>query len=236
MRRILCILAGGESRRFNGSKLDIRIANEPIIAYTKRRLTGTRSSSWETWLSLGPNQALPAGAGLFQRIIRDFVSFRGPLPGMLCAMNQVAGAGRAPERLYMTNAPANTASAEIVFVPADMPTVQRRTVEAMLESLSKDKELAGVCGKSTLGRRAGSIEPFPSAWRVARALPLLQRAIAGGLYSPSQLGRWPGVATIAIEKSARFVSNINTRDDLTAIQAQLGGKVSAPPASSKSSD
>lgn len=205
MKRIICILAGGRSKRFGSSKLAVRIADRPLISHLNHRLSGAFRSGNEWWLSLAPGQSPPPGSGCCQRWVYDPVSFGGPLPAMEATLN-------AAQQL-----PGAQPSDVVVFVAADMPAVTSDYLRTLLRELRLNRELAGV-----MGWAGEQVEPLPSVWRAGPGLKLVRRAMASGIRSPHRLLRYEKVSTVSVKSNSTLFLNVNRVSDMELVKSTLG--------------
>jgi len=210
MRIIICILAGGASSRFGESKLNIRIGDQPLLAWHRSHLADVEPDEW--WLSLGPNQALPPGADGYDRIVHDEREHCGPLHGIYAAVS------------------AAEAEDGMLILPADMPIPSVQLMQVLCNCLALSPQQAAVMPKWGLGERANEIEPFPSIWRAGPAKQMLSMAIEKGLGGPRQVADWPPVGkTYLHDDSEEVVSqftNINMPEDMAAVEKIVGLPVS----------
>lgn len=225
-RVILCVLAGGQSSRFAGSKLNVYLDGEPILAWQVRRLLGAVGRVIPgraiAWLNLAPRQAVPPGAGAFERHIEDAQPHQGPLAGLAAVLD------------------AAHASDIVTFVPADMPLLTERELRRLAEELAAHPDAAMVMARWSDGPSAERVEPFPCVCRSGAALTLLRRAPHHGVSGPSHLASRPGspdVRCVALHHpdDAEAWMSINTREDLTAVATVLGVKASIAGETSASS-
>lgn len=205
-RTILCLLAGGRSRRFGGPKAHLRLAGEPVLSRHARRLAGVLPGRRALWLSLAPGQRPPPGAGGFERVVTDARRFAGPIEGMLATLN----AARAEDR--------------VVFLPVDMIAMGPGELTRLLLALSRSPQATGVVGRWVNGPWAGRVEPFPSAWRCGPALRLFNRGFAAGVRGPVRLAGWTGVMDMPLggPGDALAWSGVNTREELRAVARRMG--------------
>ncbi len=206
-RTILGILAGGRSRRFGSSKLDITIAGLPILQWQLRRLRlGVRGG---VWLNLSPGQALPAGAGGFDRIVYDRSARRGPLGG-IAAMLAAARSGDI-----------------VVVAPVDMPLIEPAQVLRLVAHLkAAGPSAAAVMWRWAGGEQRGRIEPLPAAWSGGADAPgttLARQAMHAGVLGLNELVGRRSVTCLPIVASEQtcFV-NVNRPKDLNRIAGVLG--------------
>lgn len=206
---ILCILAGGRSSRFGSSKLEVRIAGQPIVAWQANRLGEFGSSPARRWLSVAPGNGFPSGAAAFERYIVDDFAHGGPLR----AMAKIMAAAKAQD--------------VIAVVPADMPALTRFDLSRLLERLPDQGGHGGVMARWDDGPRAGRVEPMPSVWRGGSEL--IHRAIARGLRSVHALSNLPGIVCVPLKHKADQASyaNINRREDVAIMASHLGIEINA---------
>ncbi len=210
-RPILCILAGGRSRRFGTSKLLLRVQGVPILAWLADRLGAALGGP--RWLNVSPSHRgdLPPGAGAFDRVLTDPVAFAGPLRGM---------------QHVLESAPA---SAWVLFAAADMPLVSPVHVRAMCRTLRRQPALAAVMSRWTTGRDAtgeslaGVVEPLPSLWRAGKGARLMRAALQAGMTGPSELASRRSVACqpLGWPRDRSEYTNINHPEDAAVLTSML---------------
>ena len=208
MSLILGVLAGGLGSRFiGGSKVEVRIGDEPIIAWQARRL-GPMCGG-RCWLSLAPGQNKPSGSNLYQQVVVDRFEGIGPLAG-IAALLENAGHENV-----------------VLIIPADMPLIESCDLERLIIALEHAPDCKVVMGRWSDGDRQGTVEPFPSAWRGRTGLALVQKAMAEGLHGPHRLGERSDVLCVplTVKCDGSRYQNINREEDMAAVQNQLGCRV-----------
>lgn len=212
-RVILCVLAGGQSSRFGTSKLNVHLNGEPILAWQVRRLLGAVGRVIPgraiAWLNLAPRQAVPPGAGAFERHIEDAQPHQGPLAGLAAVLESAH------------------ASDIVTFVPADMPLLTERELRRLAEELAEHADAAMVMARWSDGPSAERVEPLPCVCRAGAALALLRRAPHQGVSGPSHLASRPGLPTVRCVTLRHPADtepwmSINTPEDLVTIATVLG--------------
>ncbi len=203
---IICILAGGESRRFGQSKLLVHIDGIPILAWQAARLSQWTPDTAPTqlWLSLPfGNTPLPPGSNAYSCIIRDAFPFQGPLAGIASVLAQ------APQ------------SGIIAFVPADMPLILPQHLDLALDAMTTAAPPARrACFFDPSQNR---IQPLPMLMDLAHAYADVVAAQAQDIHSPSALAKTPGTAqNTSTEETSRPFQSINTPPDMQAIAHALG--------------
>lgn len=210
--RVVCVLAGGRSKRFGRPKTHLRINDEPILAWQARRLTHCFDAA--LWLSLPPesdNPDLPPGSEAYERIVRDLVDYPGPLVAIEYLLTRARYAG----------------VATLFIVPADMPLLTAADLSRLGERLSRDASKAFAMGVMAGGERAGAYQPLPLVCRVENAAPAVAEAVARGERAIKAIGSLPACAHLKLNEDAdaAFTLNINRLEDIAAIEKRLGPNV-----------
>ena len=200
MQIVAGILAGGESRRFPGGKLNVRVNDQPILAWQAGHLRDLLASCGMTstivMASVAPGNRLPTGVDVCDRIVRDAQAHQGPLAGLAAMLD------------------ASDADTTLLVVPADMLLIDASQCVVLLETLADQRAAAAVMWRTTTGNDVGRVQPFPSLWRVARARPIVQDAMTAGRRSPSRLAELDTVALANTDRApaAAFMSMNQHRD------------------------
>ena len=204
MKKILCILAGGQSKRFGRSKLTVAVRGMPILNWLKEQHATLEPDAY--WLSLAPGQTLPPGADAYDRIIYDDQTHQGPLHGIASLLN-AAEPGDA-----------------LIMLPADMPLVKTELLGVLFNCLSLSDQQAGIMLKWALTEKAPLIEPFPSIWRAGVANAIVDKALADGIGGPSQIAHSPafGKTFLHFEEDEIQFRNFNRQVELKALGDLLG--------------
>ncbi len=204
---ILCVLAGGEGRRFGKPKGHATVRGEPAITWLIHRLGRAGGWRWRPWVSLAPHAAAPPAAGVAQRWVNDPLPAHGPLWGMAAVLR----AARAVDR--------------VLFLAVDMPLIDEPLLIELIAAMRRSPAAAGVMGRWGDGPRAGCAEPWPSLWRVGPALGLVEHALARGETGPARLMDRPGVAALPLCSAhhRRAYAGFNSPGEHDVIEALLAG-------------
>lgn len=204
MAIILCILAGGQSKRFGRSKLQVHVDGTPLLQWLREHHAALGADA--IWLSLAPDQPHPAGSEGYDKVILDDQSHQGPLHG-IAAMLHAAAPGDA-----------------LIVLPADMPLVKTELLTVLGNCLNLSDQQAGIMFKWALGPQTGRIEPFPSAWRAGVAEKVIDKAIAEGKGGPSQIADHPAIGKtfLHFEEDEVQFRNFNKQADLKPL-GELSG-------------
>jgi molybdopterin-guanine dinucleotide biosynthesis protein A len=208
---ILCVLAGGESRRFDQSKLDVHIDRQPLLAWQATQLSHWRpfGHAPSLWLSLPfGNTPLPPGHNLYAKTIRDSLPFQGPLAGIKSILDKTPDTGM------------------IAFVPADMPLLQSNHLDMALSAMSQAPGATRACFIKHPGTDQERIEPFPMLMDLAHARQNVANALAKEIKGPSGLAKTPGTGWVTIPDSQSYAfQSINTPLDMQTIAKALNRAV-----------
>jgi molybdenum cofactor guanylyltransferase len=190
----LAILAGGAGSRMGAPKAELRVGEEPILAYLLRRF------AWDgpTMLVTAPGRERPTGHELLAREVVDPVPGQGPLRGVLTALE-------------------NAATDVVIIATVDMPGVGGEQLRWLVGELSRRADALGV-----MTRRGEAVEPFPCAMR-RDGRDALAREIAADRRSVRRLcERSEFVAVDAPrEWGERVWANLNRPEDLEGFARML---------------
>lgn len=215
----LCVLAGGQSRRFGSPKTDVTVDGTPICAWLLGRL---RTFASHSVLSTAIESPSVAGAEAFDQIIADQQPHAGPLAGMHSVVDALSHPSNETEKPSQSTCDI----AFVIFITADMPLVSSDRIHKLVETVQQDEKLVGVMNRWPIEASAGpsqphrgaGVEPFPSVWRIRPALALFDVTLASGVRGPHRLAESEGVACLPIDEGERReFSNINTPEDFAAL-------------------
>ena len=138
----LAILAGGRGERMGKPKSLLRVGDQPILTYLLERF------AWRgpTMLVTSPGRETPPGTDDFDLEIADLVEGRGPVEGVLTALE-------------------SSTTRFLIVASVDMPLVAREQLVWLTERIGEKSGL--------MIQRGTEIEPFPSIFsrkRVGRPL------------------------------------------------------------------
>ena len=194
----LAILAGGEGSRMGRPKGELRVGEEPILAYLLRRF------AWEgpTMLVTAPGREKPPGWELFGREVVDPVGGQGPLRGVLTALE-------------------NATTLLVAVVTIDMPGIRGADLRWLVRTLDAVPKAIGI-----MTTHDSMIEPFPAVYATAAASVVRARIDAGRL-SVRGLADEAGVVTVPVEwdrDDPEVWTNLNRPDDLAAFLKQRSSR------------
>lgn len=190
-RRVSAIvLAGGRSSRFGRDKLAEPVDGRTLLEHA---IETVRPSASEVIVVLAPDAtpAVPSGV----RVARDPAPFEGPLAGLL------AGMGVAREAVVLVTA-------------GDMPDLQSRVVEALLQAV----DVRGV--EAAVLEDAGRPRPLPMALARDAAMREAERLLATGERRLRALVQSLTTTVIAeaswraVDPDGMSLRDIDTPDDL----------------------
>jgi len=194
----LAVLAGGRGDRMGLPKSHLRVERKPILEWLLERM------NWPgpTMLVTAPLVIHPPGSELFDCEAVDPIEGMGPLRGVLTALSHLS-------------------TPLMVVATVDMPCVNRDILTWLIEALAGHPGYKGVfCRARSRGIR--HIEPFPSAFRAAAALPIKERLDNG---RRSVRGLRTHNAFLALEAPPEWPAgawtNLNTQSELRAFEARL---------------
>lgn len=184
----LAILAGGQGVRMGGSKHRLRVRDRPMLDFLVEHLQWPGPKV----LVLRDGSELPPAHERCDRILRDKVPDQGPLRGMLTGLEDAA-------------APA------VLFIPIDMPWLERAHLEYLVAELARRPRAAGAMLQRYLSGEPRT-EPFPSIFRGAAA-PLIREQLERGDLAVRSLA-----SSVAILEAPPWPAdawrNLNTPGDL----------------------
>jgi molybdopterin-guanine dinucleotide biosynthesis protein A len=186
------VLAGGRSVRFGGEKAVAVLEGRPLLAWAEQRL---RTVCANVAINVRPGTESEAAAKALE------------LPTLYDAPGDAAGplAGVKAGLIWAEGQGAST----LAVSPCDAPLLPDDLYARLLEC-------AG--GGAAMAETADGRQPLCAVWPVT-ALPLVREALAGGAHPPTwQVLERLGARKLFFEPPEVF-ANINTRDDLAAVEA-----------------
>lgn len=190
------VLAGGRSVRFGGEKAVAVFRGKPLLSWAVERLRSTCTQIGANVRSGTEAEALAHSAGL-PTIYDAPGDALGPLAGVKAGLIW-----------------AETLGARVLAVsPCDAPLLPDDLFVRLLENAQ---------GGAAMAETSDGRQPLCALWPVT-ALPVVREALAGGAHPPTwQVLVGLGARQVFFERSAAF-ANINTRDDLAAVEAWPSG-------------
>jgi molybdenum cofactor guanylyltransferase len=194
MTTTLAILAGGEGRRMGRPKAELRVGDQPILAYLLDRF------NWDgpTLLVTAPGRERPPGADRFAQELSDPTSGEGPLRGVVTAMEAVS-------------------SELLIVTTCDMPLVGKEQLLWLDAELSRRPE-----AQLIMLTRGLQLEPFPLAIRDS-ARHVASRHYAQGARGVRSLAALDGAVVLAAPEDwlPEVWTNLNTPEDLDLFSGRV---------------
>lgn len=186
------VLAGGRSVRFGGEKAVARFAGKPLLEWAVERL---RSVCTHVAANVRPGteaEALAKNLGL--PVLHDEAGDAlGPLAGVKVGLAWAGGLG----------------ARTLAVSPCDAPLLPADLYVRLLERAE---------GGAAMAETSDGLEPLCALWPVS-ALPIVRDALAGGSHPPTwRVLERAGARKVFFESREAF-ANVNTRDDLAALEA-----------------
>lgn len=207
----LAILAGGRGSRMGGTKDRLAVGGRPILLH----LLSQARHDGPTMLVTSPEHPRPIGWDRFDRVAFDPVVGEGPLAGLLAGLKAAA-------------------TPVVCFLSVDMPGVGAQQLQWLRVALVDRPTVAGLlCRRHVKEVSVGAVEPianpsavepFPSAFRVALALPILTAHWEADRRSLRSLLDLPSVEPVDVPSdwSADVWANLNRPSDLTKTGVKMG--------------
>jgi len=226
---ILCVLAGGRSRRFRAStrsgqsKLNIRIGDQPVLAWLLQRLGPALVAELHRLrlVASGPASPLPMRVARYERSANfpekkvssppsarlhrwlNLVPGLQTPPGASCFERWIVDAQAyagplAGMRTVLHEACALGAESRVVFVGVDAPAISEPLVARMLRRSAQAPDAIAVMGARMSDAHHRIVEPLPSVWRAGAGVELIDRAMQQNVRGPSRLAGRAGVVLESI--------------------------------------
>jgi molybdopterin-guanine dinucleotide biosynthesis protein A len=187
------VLAGGRSVRFGGEKAVALLDGRPLLAWAADRL---RTVCNEVAINVRPGTEAEAAAKKleFATLHDEPGDASGPLAGVKVGLIWAEGRG----------------ATTLAVSPCDAPLLPHDLYVRLL---------AGADGGAALAETSEGRQPLCALWPVT-ALPAVREALADGAHPPTwQMLERVGARKVMFDDSRAF-ANINTRDDLAAVEAR----------------
>jgi molybdopterin-guanine dinucleotide biosynthesis protein A len=187
------VLAGGRSVRFGGEKAVALLEGRPLLAWAAERL---RSVCGNVAINVRPGTEAEA------------VTKNLGLPPLYDAAGDASGplAGVKVGLIWAEEQGAHT----LAVSPCDAPLLPDDLYARLLERAE---------GGAAMAETSDGRQPLCALWPLT-ALPVVREALAGGAHPPTwQVLERLGARKVLFEHPEAF-ANINTRDDLAAVEAQ----------------
>lgn len=253
---ILCVLAGGRSSRFRASnasgpsKLNIRVGDEPVLAWLAQRLRPALTMELQRQrLIHGGIDAVPpvraqradrsgqhprATAPPFPRVHLwlNLAPGLAPPPGACCferwVVDSQAYAGPlVGMRTVLAEASRVSPASRVVFVGVDAPAISTSLVARLLRVSAQQPQAVTIMGQRIGPDHQRRVEPLPSVWRSQAGVDLIDRAMRQNVRGPSRLAGRAGVVLESIHALERpGCVNINEARDMIDASRVLGRNVS----------
>jgi molybdenum cofactor guanylyltransferase len=185
------VLAGGRSVRFGGEKAVAQLDGVPLLLLAARRL---QTSCASVAINVRPDteaEALAKASGL-PTLYDAAGDASGPLAGVKSGLIWAATIG----------------ALSLAVSPCDVPLLPEDTFARLIE---------GAEGGAAMAETAEGRQPLCALWPVA-ALPLVIEVLQGGAHPPTwQVLERLGARKVRFDPPEAF-ANINTRDDLAAVE------------------
>lgn len=193
------ILAGGESRRMGENKALVKFDDKPLLLHVVEKVMPTTR---EIKVVIGKNDKLYDYAAILPssvKILKDAVSGKGPLAGILTGMQ-------------------NMRSEYAMVLPCDSPFVKREVLEHLVRRCQ---------GTDAAIPRwpNGNIEPLHAVYRISSSLPAAKTALRKKeLLVIDMIKRLDKVIYVSTDELRKFDQNlvtffnINSQEDLKAAE------------------
>ena len=187
------VLAGGRSVRFGGEKAAAPLDGRPLLLWAVERL-GPHCVSVAVSVRPGTEtEALTEAHGL-TALYDAAGDAGGPLAGVKSGLIWAESIG----------------ARSLAVSPCDAPLLPDDLFARLIE---------GAAGGAAMAETSDGRQPLCAVWPVA-ALPMVEAALEGGAHPPTwQVLERVGARKIRFDSPAAF-ANLNTREDLAAVEAQ----------------
>ncbi len=187
------VLAGGRSVRFGGEKAAAEFRGKPLLAWAAERLAAACSA---VAVNARPGTQAERLAGDLPVLHDRPGDPDGPLAGVRAGLEWAGSRG----------------ASFLAVSPCDAPLLPDDIFPRLIAAA---REHGGAVAETPDG-----LQPQVAVWPVA-ALPLLETALAGGDHPPTwRMLQAAGAEPVRFDDASAF-ANVNTREDLAALEARI---------------
>ena len=187
------VLAGGRSVRFGGEKAAAEFRGKPLLIWAAERLAAACSA---VAVNARPGTEAERLAGQLAVLYDRPGDPDGPLAGVRAGLEWAAGRG----------------ASFVAVSPCDAPLLPDNIFPRLIA--------AARAHGASVAETPDGLQPQVAVWPVS-ALPLLETALAGGAHPPTwRTLQAVGAAPVRFDEASAF-ANVNTREDLAALEARL---------------
>jgi molybdopterin-guanine dinucleotide biosynthesis protein A len=187
------VLAGGRSVRFGGEKAAAEFRGKPLLIWAAERLVAACSA---VAVNARPGTETERLAGALVVLHDRPGDPDGPLAGVHAGLEWAAGRG----------------ASFLAVSPCDAPLLPDDIFPRLIAAARQHG--------AAVAETPDGLQPQVAVWPVS-ALPLLETALAGGAHPPTwRTLQAAGAQPVRFDDPGAF-ANINTREDLAALEARL---------------
>jgi molybdopterin-guanine dinucleotide biosynthesis protein A len=188
------VLAGGRSVRFGGEKAAAELGGKPLLLWAAERLAAACPA---VAVNVRPGTEAERLAGDLPVLHDRPGDPDGPLAGVRAGLEWAAGKG----------------ASFLAVSPCDAPLLPDDIFPRLIAAAREHG--------AAVAETPDGLQPQVAVWPVS-ALPMLETALAGGAHPPTwRTLQAAGAQPVRFDDASAF-ANVNTREDLERIRAQVG--------------